>query len=168
MVSVPDSIFSKLMKIVAILAMDPSRLIGSKNGLPWHIPEDLRRFKDMTTWHAVVMGRNTYFSLPEKFRPLPNRRNIVLTRTSIEWIETYASIDEFLKVLWSQNITCFLIWGAQIYNQFFERKIVDSVELTLVDGIHDGDVYIDEFRSDFSEISNTQFSQWFFITLVRN
>ena len=156
------------MKIVAILAMDSSRLIGSKNGLPWHIPEDLRRFKDMTTWHTVVMGRNTYFSLPEKFRPLPNRRNIVLTRTPIEWLETYASIDEFLMAFWGQDITCFLIWGAQTYNQFFERKIVDAVELTLIEGIHDGDVYIDEFRSDFLETSKTQFSQWVFITLVRN
>ncbi len=156
------------MKIVAILAMDTSRLIGSKNGLPWHIPEDLKRFKEMTMWHAVVMGKNTYFSLPEKFRPLPNRRNIVLTRTPVEWIETYGSIDEFLTEFWGQDITCFLIGGAQVYNQFFERKIVDSVELTLIDGIHYGDVYVDEFRSDFRESSKIEFSQWFFITLVRN
>lgn len=98
------------MQIIAILAMDHSLLIGSKNGLPWHIPEDLKRFKELTTGEIVVMGRNTYFSLPEKFRPLPNRRNIVITRTEIDSIESYRSIDLFTQSMKEQNIEkCFMI-----------------------------------------------------------
>jgi len=57
--------------ISAIVAMSENRCIGREGGLPWHIPEDLKRFKELTYGHAVLMGRNTYLSLPEKFRPLP-------------------------------------------------------------------------------------------------
>ena len=77
--------------------MDHARLIGSNNSLPWHIPEDLRRFREFTTGYTVLMGKNTYFSLPEKVRPLPNRRTIVMTRGQIDGVETFSSIDEFLK-----------------------------------------------------------------------
>lgn len=87
------------MKITAILAMDESLLIGKKDGLPWHIPEDLKRFNSLTRGHIVVMGRNTYFSLPEKYRPLPHRRNIVITREAIDGIETFSSIENFLDAM---------------------------------------------------------------------
>lgn len=59
------------MKIIAILAMTSSRLIGNENGLPWNIPEDLRHFRERTQGNVVVMGRKTYFSLPKNVRPLP-------------------------------------------------------------------------------------------------
>ncbi len=157
------------MHIIAILAMDHSLLIGSKNGLPWHIPEDLKRFKELTTGEIVVMGRNTYFSLPEKFRPLPNRRNIVITRTEIEWIECFSSIDVFIQSMKDQNIEkCYIIWGASLYDQFFKLNLIDQVELTLIDGTHEWDIFVSEFRSDFHEVSSVDFEQWKFITLIRN
>ena len=85
------------------------------------------------------MGKNTYFSLPEKFRPLPNRRNIIISREKIEGIETYASIESFLESLQSESIeTVFLIGGATLYDQFFKKSLVDEVELTLVHGDHIG------------------------------
>lgn len=148
--------------------MDQSLLIWSKNNLPWHIPEDMARFKAFTLWGIVVMGKNTYLSLPLKVRPLPGRRNIVITREGIDEVECYSSIDAFLDSMKSENCQkCFLLWGASLYDQFFERGIVDTVELTLVDGEHEGDIFVRDFRSGFQEITSTRFDQWVFSTLIR-
>ena len=62
-----------------VVAMDRNRLIGAGDGLPWRLPDEMRRFKEITMGHAVLMGRKTYETIPEKFRPLPGRTNIVLT-----------------------------------------------------------------------------------------
>jgi dihydrofolate reductase len=157
------------MQITAILAMDSSLLIGSKNGLPWHIPEDMKRFKEFTSGGIVVMGRNTYMSLPERFRPLPHRRNIVITRTPIDGVECYSSIEFFITMMQKETVEwAWLIGWASLYDQFFARGLVDWVELTLVDGIHEWDIRVSEFRSDFHEVSSTEFSQGRFITLVKN
>lgn len=87
------------MKITAILAMTNEGIIGKNNSLPWNIPEDLKRFKELTTDQVVIMGRNTFFSLPEKFRPLPNRRNIVFSSEKIANIETVENFEELQKLL---------------------------------------------------------------------
>lgn len=152
------------MQIIAILAMDESRLIGKSNGLPWHIPEDLKRFREFTTGEIVVMGKNTYYSLPEKVRPLPNRRNIVITRESIEWIECYSSIEECVEFLEKQEVwKVYLIGWASLYNQFFEKRLIDRVELTLIDGVHEGDVFVNEWREGFYQTKSEDFGQGKFI-----
>jgi dihydrofolate reductase len=92
------------MKIRAILAMDSHRLIGAKNGLPWHIPEDMKRFRLLTSGRVVIMGKNTYTSLPDGFCPLPNRRNIVISREGIDGVESFASIEACLDVLRSDGV----------------------------------------------------------------
>ncbi|HQH28508.1 MAG TPA: dihydrofolate reductase, partial [Oligoflexia bacterium] len=69
------------LRVIAIAAMDEARVIGAKNALPWSIPEDSRRFFSLTKGHAVLMGRKTYESLPARFRPLPQRRNLVISRS---------------------------------------------------------------------------------------
>ncbi len=149
--------------------MDSSLLIGSKNGLPWHIPEDMKRFKEFTTGGIVVMGRNTYLSLPDKYRPLPNRRNIVITRTSIDGVECYSSIENFIDIMQKEIVEqVWLIWWASLYDQFFAQWLVDRVELTLLDGTHEWDVRVSEFRPEFHEISSSDFPQGQFITLVHN
>jgi dihydrofolate reductase len=157
------------MKIRAILAMDIHRLIGARNGLPWHIPEDMKRFRLLTSGQVIIMGKNTYHSLPDGFRPLPNRRNIVISREGIDGVESFASIEESLDSLHSEGVQeVFVIGGAMIYNQFFEKWLIDQVDLTLIDGTYDGDIYVDEFRDQFHEIDREVFSQGSFITLVRN
>lgn len=156
------------MKITAILAMDESLLIGKSNWLPWNIPEDFRRFRELTSWGVVVMGKNTYFSLPEKVRPLPNRRNIVITRNPIVGIECYPSIEIFLEAMKQDRLwDCFLIWGASLYDQFFDLRIVDRVELTLLSGTHEWDIFVHEFRHNFREVASTDFESWKFITLEK-
>lgn len=110
------------MKIIAVLAMTDTLLIGSKNGLPWHLPEDMRHFKELTKGWVVVMGKTTYFSLPESFRPLPGRRNIVLTRTPIEGITCFDDIDTLVRTLSAEGVeNIYIIGGAQIYDTFFAR-----------------------------------------------
>ena len=149
--------------------MDPTLLIGSKNGLPWHIPEDMKRFKEFTTGGIVVMGRNTYLSLPERFRPLPNRRNIIITRTMIDGVECYSSIELFIDAMQKETVEqIWLIGWASLYDQFFAHGLVDQVELTLLGGEHEWDIRVAEFRSGFYEVSTTEFSQGQFITLSKN
>ena len=156
------------MQIIALLAMDEQLLIGKKNGLPWHIPEDLKRFKDLTLGNIVIMWKNTYFSLPEKVRPLPGRHNIVFSKDPIEGIETYQDIDTFLEKYWVGKVwKIFLIGWASLYNQFFQRDLVDQVELTLIHGNHDGDVYVDEFRENFFIEKSEPFDQGSFQTLIK-
>ncbi len=79
--------------------MTDDLLIGNSGTLPWHIPADLKHFKEITDGGIVVMGKNTYLSLPETYRPLPNRRNIVLSRSGFDEIESYSSIKEMLQIL---------------------------------------------------------------------
>jgi dihydrofolate reductase len=98
-----------------IVAFDTQHGIGINNTLPWHLREDLLRFKSMTTGHAIIMGRKTFDSIG---RPLPNRRNIVLTRNS-EWrhdgVEVVNSLQAALQLI--EDAQAFVIGGADIYAQ---------------------------------------------------
>ena len=85
------------MNIELIWAQDQNGGIGKKGELPWHISEDLQNFKKITSSHPIVMGRKTWDSLP--FKPLPNRRNIVLSSQLVENIETYSSTNDCIKIL---------------------------------------------------------------------
>lgn len=137
--------------IYCIVAMDQARVIGKDNGLVWNLPEDMRRFKELTSNCTVVMGRKTYDSLPEKFRPLPNRKNIVLSKQtglSIQGVSVFLSFEDFLKSSEYQSSNkVWIIGGEQIYRATLPYW--DEVYLTLVDGEHLGDAYLPEFEYDF-------------------
>lgn len=114
------------------------------------------------------MGKNTYFSLPESVRPLPYRRNIVISREPIKKIETYTSIDAFLQAMHNEDIKMiYLIGGASLYDQFFARWLIDEVELTLISDVHNGDIYVQEFRTDFTIQEIKKFSKGEFQKLVK-
>ncbi len=104
--------------IALIAAISENNCIGKSGTLPWYIPEDLKRFKNITTGHTVVMGRKTWESIPEKFRPLPNRKNIVITRNTDypvpEGVILYHSVEEVLK---HEEGDIMVIGGAEIYAQ---------------------------------------------------
>ncbi|MDE6865585.1 MAG: dihydrofolate reductase, partial [Alistipes sp.] len=110
-------------------------VIGDRNALLWHISEDLRRFKTLTSGHPVVMGRKTYESLG---RPLPNRRNVVISRqeTQIAGCEVVHSLDEALA-LFSADEEVFIIGGAQIYAAAL--PVADRFYLTRVEHAYEGD-----------------------------
>ncbi len=118
------------MKIHLIWAQDKNSGIGYKGQLPWHIPEDLQNFKKLTLNSTILMGRKTWESLPIK--PLPKRRNIVLTRKKNLEVESYQSIDECLTKLTNDNTDeLFIIGGSTIYNSFIDKA--EQLHMTLID-----------------------------------
>ena len=106
------------MEIHLIWAQDCDGGIGKQGQLPWHISEDLKNFKKITLNSHIIMGRKTWESLP--FKPLPNRRNIVLSSSKISNVEVYHSIDDCLRSLEKELVSkIFIIGGAAIYKSFF-------------------------------------------------
>jgi dihydrofolate reductase len=123
-----------------VVAQGSNRVIGRDGRLPWHLPADLRRFKAMTSGHAVVMGRKTFESLPDAVRPLPNRRNVVLSRDARyaagPGVATAADLRAALELC---DGTCFVIGGGQVYEEAL--PLAGRVYSTEVDAAPDGDVY---------------------------
>lgn len=121
--------------ISIIVAIAENGTIGDKNALLWHISEDLRNFKRITSGHPVIMGRKTYESLG---RPLPNRVNVVVSRTTTQ-IEGCSVVDSLEKAiaLFSADEEIFIIGGAQIYAQAL--PLADKFYLTVVEHPYDGD-----------------------------
>jgi dihydrofolate reductase len=117
--------------LTAVVAMDAQRGIGVNNTLPWHLKEDLAHFKRTTLGHPVIMGRKTFDSIG---RPLPNRRNIVITRNPVwrhDGVETVMSVDDALKLV--GDVPAYVIGGAQIFAETLphtERLIVTEIDKT--------------------------------------
>jgi len=129
-----------------IVAIAENLAIGKDNDLLWHIPEDLKRFKQITSGHTVIMGKRTYYSLPK--RPLPNRRNLVITDISnelIEGCEMAYSIDEAIARCKPAE-EHFIIGGASVYRQFL--PLAHRLYLTRVHKTFEGDVFFPEIDYD--------------------
>ena len=148
------------MEIHLIWAQDYNSGIGKKGNIPWHISEDLKHFKKLTQNSIVIMGRKTWDSLP--FKPLPSRRNIVLSSRNVLDVECYKSIDKCLKKIdRKNNINIFIIGGAQIYKLFFNRSQI--LHITLVNKNIDGiDTFFPisfyEIEKKFIKTEETQLS----------
>ncbi len=122
-----------------IAAVAQNNVIGRNNTLIWHISEDLQRFKKLTLGHPIIMGRQTYDSLPVK--PLPNRRNIVISRKndfSSSGVETANSVEEAIEMCSSED-EIFVCGGAEIYRLFL--PVVDKMYLTHIHQEFDGDTF---------------------------
>ena len=118
------------MKIHLIWAQDQNGGIGKDSKLPWHIPEDLKNFKKLTINSTIVMGRKPWESLPIK--PLPERRNVVLSSHSIADVENYNSVEQCIETLYKDDVKqLFVIGGAQIFRHFIHRS--DELHITLID-----------------------------------
>lgn len=133
--------------ISLIAAIGKNRELGKNNNLIWHLSEDLKFFKEITSNHKVIMGYNTYKSIG---RPLPNRENIVLThdknKVSFEDIKVYDDIDELIKNEISEE-EVFIIGGVSMYEYFL--KYADRMYLTLIDAVdNEADVYFPEFNKE--------------------
>ena len=123
------------MKIYLIWAQDQNGGIGKNGKLPWHISEDLKNFKKLTLNSTIVMGRKTWAALPVK--PLPGRRNVVLSSNAIADVESYNSIEQCIETLYQDDVKkIFVIGGAQIYQHFIHRS--DQLHITLVDADTEG------------------------------
>jgi dihydrofolate reductase len=153
------------MKLIIIAAIARNRVIGKNGKLPWHIPEDLARFKQLTTGHTVIMGRRTFDSLD---RPFPNRLNIVITSNVLNGVTSYPSLDFALQAL-SNKTEVFVIGGGRLFTEALKRA--DELRLTIVDREVDGDTYFPPYeeyvRKNFRLVHqefNTGFS---FVDYVR-
>ena len=151
--------------ITIIVAIAANGGIGKDNDLLCHIPGDLKRFKEITTGHTLIMGRNTWYSLPR--RPLPNRQNIVLTDDPCECLEgcesAYSIADSLSKVKDGNEV--FIIGGGMIYKQFMSRA--DRLMITHVNKEFDADTFFPEIddsiwelveKEDHPESENNDFS----------
>jgi len=148
------------MNIHLVWAQDLDGGIGKNGKLPWHISEDLQNFKKITLDSVIIMGRSTWDSLP--FKPLPKRRNIVLSKTKIENVEVYHTITDCIDILKKEKIELvYIIGGETIYKQFFD--FADFLHITFIDTvISDIDTFfplsMEEIKSLFLQISGEQLS----------
>ncbi|WP_276090666.1 dihydrofolate reductase [Pedobacter sp. JY14-1] len=140
------------MRVAAIVAMAENRAIGKDNELLWHLPEDLKHFKTMTRGHAIIMGRKTFDSLG---KPLPHRRNIVITRNKhleLPGAEVVGSVDEALALCAGEE-EVFIVGGAAIYKLALPRT--DCIYLTTVHASYEGDAYFPELEpSEWKETTS--------------
>jgi len=130
--------------LILIAAVGRNRAIGLDNQLLWHLPEDLAHFKETTAGHAVLMGRRTWESLPPRFRPLPGRRNLILSRQADfrpEGAEVSASLDQALSLL-AADERLFIIGGADLYAQTL--PLANTLILTEVDDAPAADAFFPE------------------------
>jgi len=127
-----------------IAAVARQRVIGKDNALLWHLPEDMRYFRDTTRGKPVIMGRKTWESLPEKFRPLPGRRNIVVSRNA-EYVapgaELAGSLDAALTATQNED-EVFVIGGEALYRLALPHA--DRLYLTEIERDYDGDAFFPE------------------------
>ncbi|MBX2901744.1 MAG: dihydrofolate reductase [Cyclobacteriaceae bacterium] len=144
------------MIISLIAALTENRVIGKDNDLPWRLPDDMKYFMETTKGHYVIMGRKNYQSLPPKFRPLPHRTNIVVTRSphfeapGCQVVHTPADALQVARAANQQEL--FVIGGAEIYAQFLphaNRLYLTEIKTTLA-----GDTYFPQINSnEWKELS---------------
>ena len=144
-------------RINLIYACARNGVIGRDNSLPWHLPEDMAHFKECTVGAPVIMGRKTWDSLPPKFRPLPERTNIVVTRYE-QWEAEGAlkasSIEEALQLV-PQAPEVWVIGGAQIYEAAL--PLASRAYVTQIDETFEGDAYAPELiEGQWQEIQSTE------------
>ena len=144
------------MIVSAIAALSRNRVIGKNNDLPWRLPDDMRFFMETTKGHHVVMGRKNYDSLHEKFKPLPQRTNIVITRQEdfkAPGCVILHAVEPALDIARENNETeCFIIGGAEIYK--LAMPYTTRLYLTEIDAHIDGDTFFPEVdMKQWKEIS---------------
>jgi dihydrofolate reductase len=128
------------VKLNIIAALNRDRVIGVGGKIPWHVSEDLKRFRRLTTGHTVLMGRKTYESMG---KPLFNRRNVVLTSQKFEGVESYPTIAHALQALQDQD-QVFVIGGGELYAQLLDSA--QALYLTIVDKVVEGDAFFPPYE----------------------
>ncbi len=130
--------------------MTKNRVIGMENDLPWHLPDDFKFFQDMTKGHHVIMGRKNFESLPPKFRPLPFRTNIILTRNSNYDKPGTITVENIEKGLEMAELAGdeepFIIGGGEIYK--LALPLIDRMYITEIDAEIEGDTFFPEVNWD--------------------
>jgi len=153
------------MALYIIAAMTKKRVIGKDNKLPWHISEDLKNFKRLTTGNTIIMGRKTYDSIG---KPLPNRHNIVVSRTvsSIDGADVCHSFDEAIEKAKSYGKDIFIIGGSSMYT--LALPIADKMFISHVKQEVEGDAFFPEYdESDWEVESKEDHEEFELVVYVR-
>jgi dihydrofolate reductase len=159
------------MHIILIAAVAFNRVIGRRGALVWRHDEDMRRFRQLTLGHAVLMGRKTWESLPERFRPLPGRFNLILTRTPFattsENVLTVSSIDQAIEEAAKRgHTTLYVIGGGELYRATIDRAT--RLELTEIGASLEGDTFFPEYRDHWTVLACETREGFTFTTFTRN
>lgn len=147
------------MTISIIVAAGSNNAIGKNNSLIWHLPADMKFFKEKTTGHCIITGRKNYESIPEKFRPLPNRTNIIVTRQQ-DYLAPGAIITSSLqeaieKARQTGDEEIFIIGGGDIFKQSIH--LTDTIYLTKIEEVFDADVFFPELDlTKWNEVSRVK------------
>ena len=156
-------------KIIAILAVDEEFWIWKWNDIPWK--SDLKNFKEITTFtqdsdkqNALIMGRKTWESIPEKFRPFSGRKNFVVSSQiqNSEIYEWFSSIENAIEKAQADEEVekIFIIWWASIYNYSFQKNLVDEIYLTNIPGTHECDTFVEIDLSKYTSYFQDTISVW--------
>jgi len=132
-----------------IAALDAANGIGKNNDLMWNLPADMQFFKETTKGHVVIMGRKNFDSIPEKFRPLPGRKNVILSQQpdfEAPGCLVFSSLADCLQQLQlEEGQKAFVIGGAQIYALALESGLVNEIFLTHIDKVYGADTFFPDF-----------------------
>lgn len=178
-----------MRELAAIVAMDSHRIIGAHGALPWHLPADLKRFAALTTGHTVMMGSTTWRSLPDRYRPLPRRTNVIISQSpelhepgaipagviiskdpvqfANEWLsgQHTGSPKAVPAAAADKSNILWVIGGAKLYATMM--PLCSRVELTIVDGAFEGDTYLEPFEDAFDLVAEEESDGCKFQTLRR-
>ncbi len=145
------------MKVSLIVAVSENRVIGKNNDLIWHLPKDMKFFKDTTFGHHVIMGRKNFESIPHKYSPLPNRTNVIITRKNdykAIGCVVVNSLENGLNVAKkNRDYEPFIIGGGEIYKIALEKNLVDKIYLTKIHHEFDGDTFFPKLSKKWLETS---------------
>ncbi len=145
--------------ISLVVAYAKNGVIGRDNELPWYIPDDLKRFKQLTTNKTVVMGRNTYESIVRRLgKPLPNRRNIVVSgslKGPIDGIEIAPSLEAALKLA-EDDEEIVLIGGQRIFEEAIDKDLAKRIYATEIDADIEGDTYFPDLNPAHWQVKSTE------------
>lgn len=131
-------------------------VIGAQGGMPWRVPEDTRHFVEVTTGTTVIMGRGSWEALPQKFRPLPDRRNLVVSRTlsEAEGAEVFSSLDAALAAAEGE---VWIVGGGQLYRT--AMSVSNVLEITYLDLDVEGDTTAPEVDASWHEVTATEWRE---------
>jgi dihydrofolate reductase len=147
-------------KIQLVVAVAKNNVIGKDNQLVWHLRDDMKFFKELTTGHIILSGRKNYESIPEKFRPLPNRLNCIVTRNESYYApncKIFRSIQSWYDAYKDDERELFIIGGGELYKQALDDDIVDVMYITHVNASPEGDTFFPNFDA----------KQWIGSTLMK-
>ena len=145
------------MRVSIIVAACENNVIGKDNDLIWNLPIDMNFFKEKTKNHHVIMGRKNFESIPHKYRPLPNRTNIIITRNRNYIAQDCLVVDSIKKAIEiakkNNDKEPFIIGGGEIYKLALQEDLVDRIYLTRIHHKFDGDTFFPELHQNWKEIN---------------